>query len=334
MSREVCSLASRISFVNSTADRVIILTNPGAGARNRTEMIFELVESLKQRGLTADVVRDFDTLDRELKQHRAAGQLRAIVAAGGDGTVAEIVNRTDSDVPLTVLPLGTANLLANYLGLVCDPKSLAQTVAEGAIARFDAGRANGRVFLSMVGCGFDGDVVRRLHDMRRGGHISYWTYARPILEAIRSYRYPDLHITSELPTGGTVERNVHRARWAFVVNLPDYGGGLQLVPEAVATDGLLDLCLFKGGSLWHGLKYLGFVKLGQQRVLPDHETVRISRVRIEANEPVPYQLDGDPGGFLPLDIEVLPGRVTLLAPRARLAALGLKASAPLRAGAT
>jgi diacylglycerol kinase family enzyme len=326
-------LASRISFVNPAADHVLVVTNPSAGARSRSEAIAELVNCLKERGLSAEVVCDFPSFDALVKRYRAAGQLRAVVAAGGDGTVAEIVNRSEPDVPLTVFPLGTANLLANYFALVCDPAALASTLAEGAIARFDAGKANGRIFLSMVGCGFDGDVVRRLHQKRDGGHISYWTWAMPILETIRSYRYPGLRVHCSLAAGGEVAMTTHRARWAFVINLPDYGGGLQLVREAVATDGVLDLCLFENGSLWHGLKYLGFVKLGRHRALSDAKTARLTRVRIESDDRVPYQLDGDPGGFLPLDIEVLPERVTLLAGRSRFLALGLESAAPQSAGA-
>ena len=326
-------MASRISFLHPAADRVIILTNPSAGARNRIEAIFELVECLKQRGLTAIVVRDFQALDQQLQQVLAAGQLRAVVAAGGDGTVAEIVNRTDVSVPLTVFPLGTANLLANYFGLTNDPQALAAVVAKGATAQFDAGRANGRVFLCMASCGFDADVVHRLHSKRRGGHISYWTYARPILEAIRSYRYPPLQIEYETTQGENLVKLTHRAPWAFVVNLPNYGGGLQLVPDAVATDGELDLCAFKRGSLWHGLMYLGLVKLRQQRMLSDYQTMRVTRVRIVSDEKVPYQLDGDPGAFLPLEIDVLPERVTIMAPLARLTALGLTPPVPQSAGA-
>lgn len=326
-------MASRISFVSQAADRVLVVTNPSAGARSRAEAIAGLVGCLKERGLIAEVVSDFQTLDALVKRYRAGGQLRAVVAAGGDGTVAEIVNRSEPDIPVTVFPLGTANLLANYFGLVCDPVAMASTLAEGAIARFDAGMANGRVFLSMVGCGFDGDVVRRLHQKRGGGHISYWTWATPILATIRNYRYPDLNIHCSQAEGAEVATTMHRARWAFIVNLPDYGGGLQLAPDAVATDGVLDVCLFTNGSLWHGLKYLGFVKLGRHQGLSDCKMTRVTRVRIESDDRVPYQLDGDPGGFLPLDIEVLPERVTLLAARSRLLALGLQMAAPLSAGA-
>ena len=200
--------------------------------------------------------------------------------------------------------------------------------------RLDAGRANGRIFFLMVGCGFDAAVVQRLHSKRDGGHISYWTYARPILETIRSYRYPSLRVYCQSDSEGPFESEPHAARWAFVVNLPCYPAGLQqLASDAVGHDGLLNVCTFGNGSLWHGLRYLGYVALGRHRGLPDFRAVLATRVRIESDEPVPYQLDGDPGGFLPMEIEVLPERLTLLAPRARLLALGLHPPARPSVGA-
>ncbi len=71
---------------------------------------------------------------------------------------------------------------------------------------------------------------------------------------------------------------------------------------------------FRNGSLWHGLRYLGYIALGRTRSIADFRTTIATRVRIESDEPVPYQLDGDPGGTLPLEVEMLPGRLTLLEP--------------------
>ena len=117
--------------------------------------------------------------------------------------------------------------------------------------------------------------------------------------------------------------------------MPDYAGGLRVAPEAVGTDGLLDLCTFNNGSLWNGLKYLGFVKLGLHRALRDCQIgPRDARCESSRTSAVPYQLDGDPGGLLPVDIQVLPERVTLVAPESRLSELGLSPAVERSAGAT
>jgi diacylglycerol kinase family enzyme len=102
------------------------------------------------------------------------------------------------------------------------------------------------------------------------------------------------------------------ARWAFVVNLPRYAGGLNFAPLASGCDGLLDVCTFREGSLWHGLRYLSGVVLGQHETMAGFSRVQTRRLRIESDSRVPYQLDGDPGGELPVDITIEPRRLTLL----------------------
>jgi diacylglycerol kinase family enzyme len=102
-------------------------------------------------------------------------------------------------------------------------------------------------------------------------------------------------------------------------NLPCYAGGLALAPHADGGDGALDLCTFARGSLWHGLWYLGGVLTGMHRRMPDFSSHPVRRVRLESDGRVPYQLDGDPGGWLPVEVTVLPGRLTLFASPERLA---------------
>jgi diacylglycerol kinase family enzyme len=105
------------------------------------------------------------------------------------------------------------------------------------------------------------------------------------------------------------------ARWVFVINLPLYAGGLSFSPQALGTDGLLDVCTFKEGSLWHGLMYLGGVMLGQHEGMQDFFRIQTRRLRVEAAGPAPFQLDGDPGGDLPVEFGILPQRLTLLVAR-------------------
>lgn len=295
----------------------MLVANPTAGARNRVAELADLRQQLEARGLVVELVTDLEQLAALSESLWHAGRLRAVVACGGDGTVAEIINRVGPEVPVTVYPMGTANLLAGYLGIPRNAAAMTRLVAdEGQLARLDAGRANGRLFLLMVGCGFDADVVRRLHSRRRGRNITYFTWMQPILAAMRSYNYPTLRVTCTPPDG--TEPSTHRTHWAFAVNLPCYAAGLNVASEARGDDGHLDVCTFHGGSLWHGIKYVGLVMLGRHKRLAAFTCQTATHVRIESDEPVPYQLDGDPGGMLPLEIETLASRVTVLAPPAAI----------------
>jgi diacylglycerol kinase family enzyme len=325
-------LESRIASVNPAADRVLIVRNPSAGSGPGHDAISDLVGCVRRHDMVAEVVTELDVIGSLSSQYQQSGRLRAVVAAGGDGTVAEVVNRTAPGVPVSVFPLGTANLLAGYLGIGRDPAAMANMLRAGTIVRLDAAQANGRIFLIMAGCGFDADVVHRLHRRRNGRHINYWTYAWPILESIRRYRFPELRVYCDFPPQ-TPAGPTHVARWAFVVNLPLYAAGLSVAPQAVGTDARLNLCTFANGSFWRGVCYVGNVALGRHQKLRDFQTALVSRVRIESDETVPYQLDGDPGGVLPLEIEGMPARLTLLAPQAQARKLGLEGVTANPAGA-
>lgn len=296
---------------------VLIGFNPLAGARDprKRERVEQLCEELRARGFISEVVSDRESLAMQGADELRQGKLRAVVAAGGDGTVSDLVNRTAPETPIAVLPLGTENLLARYFGMPRDPAEVAAVIAAGASISLDAGRANGRLFLLMAGCGFDGDVVRRLH-AARDGHITQWSYAKHIFASIRTYQYPEFQITCRL-SGGEFETPIEHAvaaRWAFVSNVPKYAGGLRLSRAAACDDGRLDLCAFQGASVWSGLRYLFGVLAGRHQAMRDCVTAQATQFVFNSAEPVPYQLDGDPGGWLPLTIEVLPRRMTVLVP--------------------
>jgi diacylglycerol kinase family enzyme len=305
-----------IGFIPDNARHVLIGANPRAGFEDQQAVIEQFKSQLAGCGFCAAVFRNIDELVEESRRLLAARQLRAVVAAGGDGTIRLIADRTPEGTPLVVMPLGTENLLARYLDLTNSPEQLVEVVAEGLTVELDAGRAGNSLFTLMVGCGFDADVVRRLHQSRVG-HIHHLSYIKPILEAIRKYDYPELRVyctPADAPADAELTEII-TARWVFVINLPRYAGGLSFAPQASGTDGLLDVCTFKEGSLWSGLLYLGGVMLGQHEEMQDFVSLKTRRVRIEAVGPAPYQLDGDPGGDLPVEIGISPGRLTMLVSR-------------------
>ncbi len=303
------------------ADRVAILLNPKAGPKAARPRAKRLAELLDRRNFKVELFTDPAEAAAWANRRHADRTLRALVGVGGDGTAAELINLADDGVPLCFLPAGNSNLLAGYLRLGKDPKTLCRTIAGGLIARLDAGEANGRLFALMASCGFDADVVRRVH-RRRTGHISLRSYAKPILESIGSYEYPEIRIQwDERDRFGPPS-----ARWLFVFNLPCYGGGFRIAPGADGSDGLLDACCFRRGRLWPGLWYTAAVLVGGHHRLSDCTAGRTRRLRITADGEAPYQLDGDPAGLLPLDIRVLPGRLTFVVPPGAVKNTGISES--------
>ena len=288
-----------VAFVNETA---------GAGPKHRH--IAALRHVLKPAGFEVHVRSQFDELTQLAAELRSEDQLRAVIAVGGDGTVGAVLNATDPGTPICVLPLGTENLLAKYLQMSARPERIRELLELGVTVELDAGRANGRLFALMISAGFDAEVVRRVHE-GRNGNITRWAYAKPIWQALRTYNYPEVRLSGELV--GPQQDRV--GRWVFGVNLPRYARNLPIAPAAVGNDGQLDWCVFGRGSLSIGLWYLWHVVWRRHHRLASVQTFREGACRLEALDPdavVPYQLDGDLGGVLPVTVETLPARLTVL----------------------
>ena len=290
-----------------TARTVLILVNPKSGSADRRHVVEQLAEHLRRMQYDVQIEPDIDRLTRSASHLLAAGKLRCVVAAGGDGTITLLANQLPADVPISILPLGTANLLARYLALDSDPVRVAELIDLGRIVRFDAGLANGQLFLVVASVGFDAEVVQRLH-RGRTGNITYGTYIGPLLRTIWKYRFPPLRI--RIDEGSPIEG----VRWAFALNVPRYAMGLRLTPDARPDDGRLDLCTFDGGGFWNGLGYFFSTLRGKHGRLRSSRLQPFRRLTIESDQPVHYELDGDPGGLLPLSIETLPGRVRFMVP--------------------
>jgi diacylglycerol kinase family enzyme len=294
---------------------VLLFGNPRAGATSRTREIDAFAEALRDRKYQIEIITNPDDLGETAARAQQRGDLRMVVAAGGDGTVRLVVSRTPPEVPIMVLPMGTENLLAKYLQISHDLRQWCDIVDGGTWLRWDAGRvvAGGEhhKFLLMFSCGFDADVVRRLHE-ERSGNIRHLSYAKPILDSIRSYDYPELRLEYLLENSD--EWTEHRAHWAFAFNIPAYAGGLRITPLADPADGLFDLCTFVGGSFPSGLFHLATVMLRQQGKWSNFSHIRARRIRVSAEQEVPYQIDGDPGGVLPVEIEIVSGSVTMMVP--------------------
>jgi diacylglycerol kinase (ATP) len=302
--------------------QVLIAFNPKSGASSAERVTRGLRDALEGRGFPARILTSLEQLQAECAALYAANQLEAVISAGGDGTVCELANRLPSQVPLLIFPLGTENLLAKYWGIPADVDYLCNILMAGRIIEMDVGSANGKLFLVMLSCGFDAEVVHRMHAQRKG-HIDRWTYAVPILKTIVSYRFPRMSI--QHPSQPIdIETEVP---WLFVFNVPRYAANLQFCPHADPTDGKLDVCTFRGSGALAGFYYLYQLWRGQHEKLSDFRHHQIRRLQIDPpldsqgnTVEIPFQIDGDPGGSLPLQIEVLPARLRLLVPESTMMA--------------
>ena len=297
---------AKLLKVPEHAKNVLISMNPRSGSTNRMNLVQDLQTALRRRGYDAEVLADIAELKSRSGQLLQSGQLRTVVSAGGDGTASLLVNELDESVPLTIFPMGTANLLAKHVDAALDVDKTADTITAGWMTRMDVGMANDRVFLVVASCGFDADVVDRIHSGRKG-HITYLSYGVPMINSIMKYSYPKMRLTAD-------GQELDPASWAFVLNVPKYALGLQFVKGASGADGKLDVCTFRGGGFFRGLYYFFCVVFRRHHSMSATQFSRFSELTIESGQKIPYELDGDPGGYLPLKIRVVPDRMAILVP--------------------
>lgn len=311
---------------------VLIAYNPKAGATDRQALLQRLSVRLRHFGLLPCLVADLADLQQRAAELDQLGELRLVVAAGGDGTVAAVAERVSAATTIAVFPLGTENLLAKWMGSTSDIERFCQAVVRHETIAIDALLANGRLALITIGVGFDAEVVRQVHCNRRG-HITKWSYAWPIWRTFWHYAFPTMQLTitndevgvmadsgSEMPCAeADVAAKTACSRtqkwqvpWVFVANLPAYAGGLSIIPRANPQDGRLDIATFSGSGRLRGLSYALWIALRRHIYCHDFRSTTADSLRIESEGEVGYQIDGDFGGVLPLEIRVLPARVRLL----------------------
>ncbi len=292
--------------------RMLIVHNPVAGWRRRG--IAAALAALSACGIAPEVAETGRRGDAETLARSAGPEVEAVVAAGGDGTINEVVNglmaRPLGPLPLGILPLGTANVLAAELGLPGDPAAAARTLAEGIVQRIGLGRVNQRYFAMMAGAGFDARVVAGLDPRlkRRLGRAAYGVEMLRQLAALPRHRYRVIVDGAAWDAAAVVVANGHY-----------YGGRYQLAPAARLTAPSLEVCLFLSGGRRAALRYLAALGLGRLHHLADYRVVTASHVTVEATAPgrsEPVQGDGDIVAALPATLTVAPAVLPVLMPAA------------------
>lgn len=297
---------------------LVVVLNPtsgnGAGRRFRAEVDL----ALRARGLEARIVategRGHAT---ELAADAAAAGAPVVVAAGGDGTVHEVVNgllRAGGDTALGLIPIGTGNDFVKVVPGTRRRPGAYDTLARGAVRRFDAARATwsggSEFFVNAAGTGIDVEVVRQIEAL--GTLPGALRYGVGLLRALARYRAVRIRVT---PQGGgpPVERSV---MLSAVSNGNCLGGAFRLTPEARPDDGLLDLCVVAELGVLPALRIVPKVLRGTHTRHPGVTMMRDRAFELEVigEGPAYLQLDGElrriDGGSV--RIEVVPAALRVV----------------------
>jgi YegS/Rv2252/BmrU family lipid kinase len=225
-----------------------------------------------------------------------------VFICGGDGTLNYFINQYPNlQLPLVIFKGGTGNDFAWKLyGDIPVKEQLQQALAATPKA-VDAGQCNGRYFINGVGIGFDGEVVLAREDnhLAKGRHGSYiWT----VLKKVLFFREKAM----QLEYDGAIEKS--RFFMISIANGSRYGDGFMVVPQAIVTDGLLDVVTIGKVHWLTRFYYLLKVKKGLHLKYPFVASHRVKKIAVVADRLTAAHLDGELIQGHRFDIEVLPGR--------------------------
>lgn len=295
-----------------------VAINPTASFGRGREVGPQVVAMLRGQGLVVHelIAPSLDVLRAEAAARLAAG-VDALVVVGGDGMVNLGVElAAGTGIPLGIIPSGTGNDMARGLGIALDDPEAA---VQGMLAALDRGprvidaaridygtgpSAGSRRFACVLSAGFDAIVNERANRMRRPRGRSRYTIALLVeLARLRPIDY-------RLVVDGVEHRE--RALLVSVGNNTSLGGGMKVTPAALLDDGLLDVMLVRPLSRLEFLRIFPRVFAGTHVTDPRVVTMRGRRIRIEAEGIVAYA-DGERIAPLPIDVEVEPGALLVLA---------------------
>src|SRR5262245_49828083 len=301
--------------LSSARRRLLVVFNPTAGRRRQGRLaatLRHLASAGCELALRETAARgDAERFAREAAVLTNGAAADLFVVAGGDGTINEAVNglvaaRNGAALPpLAVVPLGTANVLAQEIGLSTSPAAIAHDIAAGSPRAIHIGAANGRCFTMMAGAGFDAHVVAGVNPAvkRRLGKLAY------VLESMRQlfrFGFPRYRVT--------IDGHAHDAASVIVAKGHFYGGRFVCAPKAGLEAPEFQVCLFERDGRWNAIRYAVALALGRLPYLADYRIIGGRSVVIEGPVGDPVQGDGDIIARLPVRIELVPHPLRVVVP--------------------
>lgn len=278
-------------------------------SRIRPNQIRAVLAHASGRDLEYQVQVANSSPEATMAAYRAAELADVVVAVGGDGTVADVATGIfGSGAALAIVPAGSTNITARSLGIPADPTSaLALTCDSYRIRSIDVGRSEDRTFVHIAGAGIDAALFHATSPVlkRRIGWFAY------LPAAVSALRLPpsDVRITAD---GAVVEAH---SSLVLIANggsaiAPEY----RIYPGITVDDGWLDIVVFTASTpaeIAATLRYAGVQQLDRS---PYVTHTRAQTVKVDAEPPLPVELDGDPRGTTPRQFDIIPSGLQVVTP--------------------
>jgi YegS/Rv2252/BmrU family lipid kinase len=279
--------------------KALIIQNPMSG---RSDEFNDSVKDIFKKANINIEIKETTAIGEGIKLAKSAiGRYDIVIAAGGDGTVNEVINGIiGKKIKLGILPLGTENSVSKELGIPENCKKAAKIIAQGKSIKFDIGSLENskgkRYFALVAGVGFDAaiaaDLTPHLKKMLHGA-----AYLLEGLKELVEYKKHKMIVKID-------DKEELEGYFAIIGNVKYYGMGLEMTPEADPTSGKLDLILFKKENIFEMLKYGVHALLHNIDKYKDVEYRKFKKAVIDSEGDVLVHADSELAGGTPVTFQV------------------------------
>lgn len=305
------------------SEKWFAIVNPVAGSGKGLVDLPQITKLLRDNGICYELV--FSQYKRhvvELTVQAVNEGYRRIIVIGGDGTLHEVVNGLfiqqivpAEEVTISVIAVGTGNDWIRMFGIPTRYSEAIRAICEGATFLQDVGEvayeeshyAQSRYMANVAGVGFDASVTRRYEHYKSKGKKGRHLYLKSFIYNYFRYRSSGVKVWVD---GELVHNDL---LFSAAIGICKYhGGGFQLLPSAVADDGMFDITLIKPFHWWHLLFRFNRLFNGTVYSIGHCVHYRGSRIRIESTPNIPVAVDGELLGGTPLEFTMHYHRVKVI----------------------
>ena len=289
--------------------KISFIINPKSGTQSKEQILHLLDEKLDNTKYAQEVIyTEYAGHAVKIAAQKAKENVHAVVAIGGDGTINEIARSlVHTKTALGIIPCGSGNGLARHLQISMEPKKAIEIINEGIIDVIDYGKINEVPFFCTCGVGFDAFVSLKFAKAGRRGPLTY--LEKTLLESLK-YQPETYELETE---DGTLK---YKAFLIACGNASQYGNNAYIAPQAMLTDGLLDVTILEPFTVLDvpSLSFQLFNKTIDQN--SRIKTFRCQTLRIHRTKPGVVHFDGDPMMMGEnIDVKVIKEGLQVIIPR-------------------
>jgi diacylglycerol kinase (ATP) len=286
--------------------RALLLVN--RHARQGEKRLSEAINCLEK--LDFDLIEESTEHPEHLGEviHHYQRQVDLVIIGGGDGTLNAAVDAlVETQLPLGILPLGTANDLARTLGIPNALPDACKIIAHGEQRRIDLGWVNGKHFFNVASMGLSVKITQRLTKevKRRWGIFAYIATALQVIWSARPFR-AEISFNNQLIHVRTVQIAVGNGRY--------YGGGMAVAPDATIDDQRLDLYSLEIENWWQIIPLLPAMRRGRHIHSRKVRALHGQEFEVHTRKPRPINTDGEITTYTPAKYRVIPQAIAVLVP--------------------